>query len=136
VDGHEIIPPTWSKSQLASIMPQWKHPEELLERANHIRVIGYSLPVSDTYIRYLLKATVINNKNLKHIDVVNIDSNGETKARFGNFVNFKYTRFATKRVEDYLAAVFSETMNHSRVPEPQISCTKLEQAHEDFMGSG
>ena len=133
VDGPDIVPPTWSKSLSPSILPEWRRAEMLLERANHIRVLGYSLPVSDTYIHYLLKATVLKNEHLKSIDVVNVDWNGKAKARFDDFVNFKYYRFATKRVEDYLMALFHAITRSETAYPMEVSCSLIEQGHEDFM---
>ena len=54
VDTGEIIPPTWNK-QMSSpkIRDAWRAAFYLLEHANHVRVIAYSLPQADNYIKYV-----------------------------------------------------------------------------------
>jgi hypothetical protein len=70
VDSNNIIAPTWNKGIFSGMVNIWNAALEMLRNANHIRIIGYSLPESDAYIKYLLKAAVINSPHLKKIDVV------------------------------------------------------------------
>jgi hypothetical protein len=53
--GRHVIAPTWNKGleSDAAIVETWSLALQLLRAANHIRIIGYSLPESDAYIRYL-----------------------------------------------------------------------------------
>jgi hypothetical protein len=50
IDTGEIVPPTWNK-RLAQgdILKAWQIAHWLLANANHVRIIGYSLPEADSY---------------------------------------------------------------------------------------
>lgn len=100
-----IVPPTWNKGGHKGIIPAWKKAHELLSDANHIRVIGYSLPTSDSYVKYLLKSAAIDSKHLKSFDVLCSDPDGAVRERYSQFVNFKYFRFKNTTTEAYLDAV-------------------------------
>ena len=56
VDADNIIAPTWNKNVARRILEAWRAAHNLLSSANEIRIIGYSLPVADAYIKYLLKS--------------------------------------------------------------------------------
>lgn len=56
----KIVPPTWNKGNNPEIVPTWKLAYQLLTDADHLRIIGYSLPTADSYVRYLLKSAVIS----------------------------------------------------------------------------
>lgn len=49
-----IIPPTWNKTNNEQIKGAWQLAYEQLSSANKIVFIGYSLPQTDSYIKYLL----------------------------------------------------------------------------------
>lgn len=51
VDSGVIVPPTWKKAATPEIEAQWNAAHSLLIKANHIRVIGYSLPPTDAYVQ-------------------------------------------------------------------------------------
>lgn len=106
----DIVPPTWSKTVNESIREQWIVAQRLLAEATHIRVLGYSLPTSDAYVRYLLKSSLIRAEfesfgPLKSFDVITLDSDGETKRRYDDFVRFKNYRFVNTKIESYLSSV-------------------------------
>src|SRR5205823_3247496 len=73
VDAGTIVPPTWNKGLQGNIRPAWRLAYKLLTEANHIRIIGYSLPLADAYVKYLLKAAIIHCERLKTIDVLCLD---------------------------------------------------------------
>jgi hypothetical protein len=100
-----IVPPTWNKGGNKGIVPAWKKAHEVLSEANYIRVIGYSLPTSDSYVKYLLKSAAIDSKHLKSFDVLCSDSDGSVKKRYDQFINFKYFRFKNTTAETYLGAI-------------------------------
>jgi hypothetical protein len=137
----EIVPPTWSKGLNSSIKSQWTKAHDLLTNANHIRVLGYSLPQADAYLKYLFKSSVVNARHLKSIDVVTLDSDGTARRRYDDFITFKYYRFASGRIEDYLAALQKETMKQKlNSNSKSVEFDQLEIAHNAFMlaqrGSG
>jgi len=93
VDG-DIVPPTWEKTAKNEIRNEWILARQLLENATHLIFLGYSLPITDNYIKYLLAQSFIKNEKLKLISVITLDSDGYTHQRynnlFGNFRNFMF----------------------------------------------
>ncbi len=105
VDTGDIIPPTWNKFFVREqTLLNWKMARHLLGEANQIRIIGYSLPGTDSYIRYLLKAAVVDAPNLKRIDVICLDRDKEemVRKRYKAFIIFKNFRFLNMSSQDYL----------------------------------
>ncbi|MDI6784012.1 MAG: SIR2 family protein [bacterium] len=101
-DPNTTIPPTWNKGSSKKILPTWKFAYKLLKEANHIRILGYSLPISDTYVRYLLKSAIIKAEHLKSIDVICLDKHEEVRKRYDSFIEFKnYYKFQNSNIEDY-----------------------------------
>ena len=80
-----IIPPTWNKvehkSQLKNV---WRETLIELFNARNIIVIGYSIPDTDLYFRYLLTLALSKNHNLKRIFFINPDpkANNDFKKLF------------------------------------------------------
>ena len=109
VDDGSIIPPTWNKSMRPNLEKAWKAAFKAIRSANHIRIIGYSLPVSDAYVRYLFKAAVAEAPHLKTIHVLTHDPNGATKRNYDNFVTFNNYAFVSARSEDYMKQVALES---------------------------
>ena len=105
VDNPEtIVPPSWNKLQNAQ-NENWRSAGDLLEEANHIRIIGYSLPVTDNYLKYFLKWGAAHQKNLKSIDVICLDDNNRTvEKRYRDFIHNKLN-FFNKTTGEYLKAV-------------------------------
>jgi hypothetical protein len=133
IDTGVIVPPTWSKGVNRQIVPAWKEAYKLLTEANHLRIIGYSLPTADAYIKYLLKAAVMNAPHLKNIDVVCLDDyKHSTQDRYQEFITFAYFRFFNANVTDYLRNV----EQHNRVPDSKarygFGLENLEEAHRKF----
>lgn len=69
-----------------------------------MRILGYSLPESDSYIKYLLRAAIVASpyQHLKTIDVLCRDSDGTTRKRYDAFIRFPGYRFKAATVEEYL----------------------------------
>ena len=131
VEGGVIIPPTWAKGTHRGIAPVWKKAFEILEESNQIRFIGYSMPVGDAYIKYLLKSAVINAQNLKKIDVLCLDPYGDVKNRYESFINFGGLRFKSADTRSYLELVHAK----SRLHDERLSISGLEGAHDEFMAA-
>ena len=103
VDSGEIVPPTWNKHLVkGDILKAWQIAHWLLASANHVRVIGYSLPDADNYIKYLLRAAVVHNPHLKTFDVLCLDLDGSVRKRYDEFIHFPNHRFLSMSVERYL----------------------------------
>jgi hypothetical protein len=135
LNSSEIVPPTWAKGTHESIIPIWKNAFRLLGEANHIRFVGYSLPVADSYIKYLLKASVIDAPHLKSIDVICLDSDGSTKSRYDNFFEFNNYRFVNGSVIDYFKSLkgYIDSGNNRR--QGFVDTAYLERAHESFISN-
>lgn len=127
-----IVPPTWAKGTQKKIIPTWRNAYQALLNSTHIRFVGYSLPLSDSYIKYLLKSSVVNASHLKKIDVICLDGDGAVKKRFDDFIQYDYYRFKNANVVEY----FNEVHELSRCKgygKESIVLNKLEEAHEKFM---
>lgn len=123
----EIVPPTWNKSLNPTILRDWKIAYKVLSEANQIRILGYSLPLTDAYFRFLLRAAIIDAPNLKKIDVICLDETGSVKKSYDDFIKFPNYRFMSMRVENYLQT--------NRTFENQNGALyfSLENAHEGFV---
>jgi hypothetical protein len=132
IDKGNIVPPTWNKSNNPDIVPAWKLAYELLARANHIRIIGYSLPIADAYVKYLLKSAVVSNDHLKLIDVICLDPDGGVKARYDDFISFRYYRYFNSSTELYLKTVKAHSYGGAN---DELALNALEAAHRSFAQS-
>jgi hypothetical protein len=133
VDSGLIIPPTWNKGLYLSKTPAaWKLAYQLLIAANHIRIIGYSLPGTDSYIKYILKAAVIYAENLKTIDVVCLDPDGRVKARYDEFIKFQKYVFKSDYAQSYLGQNFN--LRGWEQIATKVVFDKLERAHNNYFG--
>jgi hypothetical protein len=120
VDNQVIIPPTWNKTITPQIDKEWETAYRLLSSANHIRIVGYSLPDSDAYVRYLLKAGILKSENLKRIDVLCKDEDESVRRRYDSFITLQHPkyRFCNGDVTEYLSY---HSNNRS-----------IEESHNDF----
>lgn len=64
-----IIPPVFNKSDSNFASPIWKTALESLRNCKNLIICGYSLPTSDTYMQYFLKAALGPNRVLNRIFV-------------------------------------------------------------------
>ncbi len=103
-----IIAPTWNKTINDDIVKDWQAAYQLLQQANYIRIIGYSLPISDAYIRYLLKSSFIKNDNLKAITIYCLDDEkGTTEKKYSEFLKLpaEKWKFVRENVTSYFDRV-------------------------------
>lgn len=133
IDSKDIIPPTWSKTRTREIERTWKIAYNILKDTNQIRIIGYSLPIADNYITYLLKTAILKNDYLRQIDVICLDPTNEVRERYQRFIDFDYFRFKNAKVEDYLSAVFDKSRRIPGGNIKSVTLDKLETVHIDFM---
>jgi hypothetical protein len=104
-----IVPPTWDKSVRDTVRIDWEWAYHALQQANHVRILGYSFPETDTYFRYFLKAALSRTVHLKSIDVVTLDPEGRTRRRCADAFAFKFTRFQEKSMQEYLAKAHGQS---------------------------
>jgi hypothetical protein len=132
IDTDDIVPPTWSKNVAGKIATAWKMAHQILSDANHIRIIGYSLPTSDAYVKFLLKSAVVNSKDLKNIDVICLDKDGTVKKRYDEFIDFKNYRYFNVDVGEYFKTVWEQS-DIEKEQLSQVVTNYLEIAHNNFV---
>lgn len=106
VQKGNIIPPTWKKGSGSDVSRLWNTAYKMLSETNHIRVIGFSLPETDSYFKYLLKTSFLNSTNLKSFDVLCYDPDRSVEQRYREFITFPNLRFANEKTESYLGHTF------------------------------
>jgi hypothetical protein len=106
--GAVIVPPTWSKAgyhqQIAHV---WQRAAEHLAEARRIVVIGYSLPASDQFFRYLYALGTVGSPRLELFWLIHPEENGagaRVCARFKRLLG----RAAERRFR-YTALKFEES---------------------------
>ncbi|WP_445429430.1 hypothetical protein [Bacillus atrophaeus] len=136
ISKNNIVPPTWNKSSNKELLKEWQKSWDLLKDANQIRIIGYSLPITDSYIKYFFKSAIMQSKHLKKIDVITLDNpNMETKKRYDDFIDFNYYRFKDGNTKDYLETVFNRQFNPINIRDKKVTFNILEDAHNYFMSN-
>lgn len=76
-----LVPPTWNKGQqYNAVSAVWANAAAELGEAENIFVIGYSLPESDSFFRYLYALGAVGQNPLRRFWVFNPDL--AVKARF------------------------------------------------------
>jgi hypothetical protein len=129
VSDRKIVPPTWAKSGVENnIREAWALARSLLANAKHIRILGYSLPQSDNYVKYLFKLASLDSFNLESIDILCKDADGSVKKRYNEFFEFKDCRFLSGNIEDYLAGI---VIPEQKEPN-KFRYKGLERRHSDF----
>lgn len=89
-DDPFIMPPVFNKMQGQNRLGMWKKGLEALRHAKHVVIVGYSLPRTDIYMQYFLKAALGPNKELQKIIVFDpvLSAGGpaatEMKERYAN----------------------------------------------------
>ena len=76
-----IIPPEWNKAyDKGPFTRLWKHAASAINQAEHIVMIGYSLPTTDLHATALFR-TSVRKARLKSLVLVNPDSDARRRAR-------------------------------------------------------
>jgi hypothetical protein len=116
----EIVPPTWNKKIHPTILPAWQAAFASVANANDLRFIGYSLPETDSYFRYFLKAAISKSFNLQRVDVL---CSGNVGQRYQQLFERTRLNFNSGRTEDYLG----QLATHAKAG----GLDALEQAHRE-----
>jgi NAD-dependent SIR2 family protein deacetylase len=81
--GPILVPPTWNKSEYHKALSSvWGRAAKELQDAENIFVIGYSLPPTDGFFRYLYAISTVSETPLKRFWVFNPDTTGIVEKRF------------------------------------------------------
>lgn len=82
-----IVPPTWNKNsyhgQLTNV---WSMAAYELAQAANIFIIGYSLPETDSFFRYLYALGSNSDVRLRNFVIINPDENGDVQLRFKELI--------------------------------------------------
>ena len=122
-DPQTIVTPTWRKTFEDNESSNWINAGNILSEANHIRIIGYSLPITDSYLKYFLKWGAAQAQNLKSIDVICLDDEQHSvEKRYRDFVHHKLN-FYNKSTGDYLEEIKNgiENAHQNLFQKPQSS---------------
>lgn len=112
-----IVPPTWSKSRWHEpIGGVWKRAGEELADAENIFVIGYSLPRTDEFFRFLLSVGLAGSRKLRRFFIVNTQVGPEIREKFKGLLGekshaaFEYPEVKFSWLATNLRHVFATTL--------------------------
>lgn len=103
-----IVPPSWNKADYHSALSDvWAAAAKHLSEAEHIFIIGYSLPETDSFFRHLYALGSVGSTPLRRIVVFNPDNTDSIKQRFESLLG----PGARARYE-YHPKTFDEAITH------------------------
>jgi hypothetical protein len=95
----EIVPPTWNKADYHRVLSRiWSQAAKELGEADNIFVIGYSLPKTDTFFKFLFALGSVSKIPLRRFWVFNPEPSDFVRKRFKNLLGpgardrFRYFR--------------------------------------------
>lgn len=94
-----IVPPTWNKnSHYDKISHVWSHSAEKLSMAENIFVIGFSLPETDAFFKYLYGLGTVGSSHFKRFWVFNPDETVKQKFQsiLGPLADKRFRFFPTR----------------------------------------
>ena len=112
-----IVPPSWNKADYHTALSDvWAAAAKHLSEAEHIFVIGYSLPETDSFFRHLYALGSVGVTPLRRIAVFNPDTSGVIDRRFQSLLG----PGAAARYE-YHPKNFEQAINHIKMLFPKRS---------------
>lgn len=132
-ERQHVVPPTWSKGIEGEAATAWQLAHRLMSEATQLRIIGYSLPVADSYVKYLMKSAALSSTRLKQIDILCLDPDNSVRNRYASFLTFPRVQFRDADSHGYL---LKATYNGFRLLDSKQEFAQslgLEWAHRDFM---
>jgi NAD-dependent SIR2 family protein deacetylase len=89
-----IVPPTWAKGGQSEVLrPVWAKALRVLREAGRIFVIGYSMPPTDQFFKYMLALALATNEKLDKVIVVN-----PSKQAQETFAKLFHSQFSTRKL--------------------------------------
>ena len=105
-------------------------------RTNVLGGYSYSLPESDTYVKYLLKAATADARDLERVDVLCYDEDGSVKRKYESFLRLDKVRFQHSKTEQYLGHVRGKIGSTTSEGVVKLGYGVLETAHDEaFRGA-
>jgi len=117
IDGSSnlIVPPTWNKTSEYKIRPVWKLANDLIGKSENIIFIGYSLPKTDLYVKYLLINGIKKCENLKKIIVICLDDeNNSTRKRYEEFFESYFREKSFTFISEKFEKIDWENLKHRK----------------------
>jgi hypothetical protein len=116
-----IVPPTWNKTGYhKSLTNVWSKAAEALSEARNIYVVGYSLPSSDLFFRYLYALGTMSQTRLRNFHV--FDPSSAVGKRFRGILGEGVTsrfHYSSRDFREALESLASEYGVHDQ-PTPKI----------------
>jgi hypothetical protein len=121
-----IVPPVWNKTHYHhSLAAVWRNAAQHLSEAQNIFVIGYSLPDSDQFFRYLYALGTVGSTRLRRFGVFDPDLTGQVYNHYNTLLSgmakdrfrfepqtFREAIFHIQRELPILIAIANLTRNH------------------------
>lgn len=90
-----IVPPTWAKGGQSEVLrPVWSKALDAMREAGRIFIIGYSLPSTDQFFRYMLALALAANETLDRVIIVNTSAEAQEV-----FQDLFHSQFATRKLK-------------------------------------
>lgn len=71
-----LIPPSWDKTDYKDFVgPIWKRAVDEIASATRICIIGYSMPITDAFFKYMITLALARNPGLYSLTVVDLTKN-------------------------------------------------------------
>src|SRR5258708_7124572 len=104
-----LAPASWDKTEYQDILqPVWSQAVSELQRATRICIIGYSLPESDAYFKYLLTLGLSENHGLYKFIVVDLAPRSLSMFNSEIAQPSRLTKTLRERYEELLEDLFKE----------------------------
>jgi hypothetical protein len=124
-----IIPPTWNKTEAnynIEIRKVWNQAAKELSEAENIFIIGYSLPETDYFFKYLYALGTEGEQIIKNIWVFNPDSEVENKFKnllgIGVINRFKFYNMKFSEAVEYInKEIFKESFLKQKRPKVYVN---------------
>ena len=105
-----LVPPSWNKENYyRKLSNVWRAAAQELQDAENIFVIGYSMPPSDSFFRYLYALGTVGGHPIRKFLVFNPDDSELMQSRFSNLLGL-----ATRNRFEYHGMTFQEAIQHLR----------------------
>lgn len=102
-----IVPPTWAKGGQSELLgPVWAEALRALREAGRIFIIGYSMPSTDEFFRYMLALALAANEGIDKVVVVNPSS--DARETFEKLFHSQFGARKLKQVPSKIEAYVRE----------------------------
>lgn len=108
-----IVPPSWNKADYHNTLSEvWAKAAKHLSEAEHIFILGYSLPQTDSFFRHLYALGAVSDTPLRRLEVFNPEASGATETRFrellgpGAEARFAYHPFDFEKAIGHIKKLF------------------------------